>query len=150
MFGDSWWTVRIDNASNVVTTILAVDVKAIDGNGNEIPDGCCQANNTLPVDQAFDRSIRAALSGSQHRCSHSTEAFRKAVRDAVVGHFVEGWQRTLTPNQHAVMAYTPANPNYKLHVTIRYQDEAGYHWLRSETGQPMCAYQGPPSITSMP
>jgi hypothetical protein len=46
-----------------VTTILAIDVKAIDANGFEVPDGCKQANNTMPVDQAFDRSILAALSG---------------------------------------------------------------------------------------
>ena len=64
MLGDSWWTVKIDNASNTVTTILAVDVTAIDANGVEVPDGCRQANNTVPVDQVFDRSIRAALSES--------------------------------------------------------------------------------------
>ena len=64
MLGDSWWTVRIDNGSNAVTTILAVDVTAIDANGVEVPDGCRQANNTVPVDQVFGRSIRAALSES--------------------------------------------------------------------------------------
>ena len=51
MFGDSWWAVRIDNASNAVTTIVAGDVKAIDVNGIEVPDGCRQANYTMPVDQ---------------------------------------------------------------------------------------------------
>src|ERR1700756_5604160 len=47
MFGDSWWTVRIDNASNAVTTILAIDVTALDANGFEVPHGCRQANNTM-------------------------------------------------------------------------------------------------------
>jgi hypothetical protein len=47
-----------------VTTILAIDVAAIDADGIRVPDGCRQANNTMPVDQAFDRSIRAALSGA--------------------------------------------------------------------------------------
>jgi hypothetical protein len=37
MFGDSWWTVRIDNPTNAVTIILAVDVKAVDTNVIDIP-----------------------------------------------------------------------------------------------------------------
>jgi hypothetical protein len=52
MFGDSWWTVRIDNTSNAATTILAVDVTALDANGIQVLDGCRQANNTMPIDQA--------------------------------------------------------------------------------------------------
>ena len=36
MFGDSWWTVRIDNASNAMTTLLAVEVTALDTNGFEV------------------------------------------------------------------------------------------------------------------
>src|SRR5262249_15990472 len=95
MFGDSWWTVRIDNASSPVTPILAVDVKAIDANGIEIPDGCRQANNTMPVDHAFDRSILAALphfDGPPHELgSRLPPAFRQALRDALVGHFVKEW-----------------------------------------------------------
>ena len=62
MFGDSWWTVRIDNASNAMTTLLAVEVTALDTNGFEVTGGCRQANNTMSVDRVFDRSIRAALS----------------------------------------------------------------------------------------
>jgi hypothetical protein len=64
MFGNAWWTVKIENVSNAVATILAVDVAAVDTNGDTVRDGCQQANNTLPVDQAFGRSVQAALSGS--------------------------------------------------------------------------------------
>jgi hypothetical protein len=39
----SWWTARIGNTSNAVTAILAVDAKATDANGTEVPDGCRQA-----------------------------------------------------------------------------------------------------------
>jgi hypothetical protein len=49
MFGDSWWTVRIDNPTNAVTTILAVDVKAVDTKVIDITDGCRRANNTMPA-----------------------------------------------------------------------------------------------------
>jgi hypothetical protein len=148
MFGDSWWTVRIDKASNAVTTILDVDVKALDGNGIEVPDGCRQANNTLPVDQAFDRSIRAALSRSveggmasgvsQHLYSHPTPAFRQAMRDAIAGHFVDEWQCTLPPNQHAVMAYTTTTPNLQA---------ARHNSLRRRSRLPMATHRHQPADT---
>ena len=64
IFGDSSWTVRIDNASNALTTMLAVEVIALDTNGVEIPHGCKPANGTMAVDQALDRSVQAVLSGS--------------------------------------------------------------------------------------
>jgi hypothetical protein len=80
MFGDSWWSVRIDNAGNAATTILAVEVIAIDANGIEVPDGCRPAHNTMPVDQAFDWSIRAALSAySQPRSGQLPSAFKQAL-----------------------------------------------------------------------
>jgi hypothetical protein len=37
MFGETSWTVRIDNASSAVTTILAVDVAAVDADGLDVP-----------------------------------------------------------------------------------------------------------------
>jgi len=138
MFGDSWWTVRIDNASNAMTTLLAVEVTALDTNGFEIIGGCRQANNTMSVDQVFDQTIRAALSdmsGSGFE-RQLVPAFKHAIRDAIVGHLVSEWPHTLPPNQHAVMAYTTTDPNFRLRVTIDYEDEAGYQWQRTDTSQP--------------
>jgi hypothetical protein len=132
MFGDSWWTVRIDNTSSAVTTLLAVDVAAVDANGIEVPGGCMQANNTMPVDQAFDRSILAAMSGFRR-----SPLSKQAMRDALFGHFATEWQRTLPPYQHTVMAYTTTDPDYTLRVTIDYEDEAGYRWRRTDTGHPI-------------
>jgi hypothetical protein len=63
-------------------------------------------------------------------------AFRQAIRDTMVGHFVKEWPRALAPNQHAVMAYTTDDPNCKLRITIEYEDEAGYQWRRTDIGQP--------------
>jgi len=40
------------------------------------------------------------------------------------------------PSEHAVMAYTTTNPNFKLRITIDYEDEAGYQWRRTDTSQP--------------
>jgi hypothetical protein len=132
MLGDSWWAVRLDNASNKVTTLLEVSVKAIDTNGVEVPDGCWQ------VDQAFDRSIRSALSESLETAldRHLTGAIQQAIRDAVAVHFVNGWPRTLAPNHHAVMCYTTTDPSYKLRVTIDYEDEVGFQWRRTDAGLP--------------
>jgi hypothetical protein len=139
IFGDSWWTVRIDNTSNAVTTILAVEVKALDTRGFEVPDGCEQANNTLSLEQAFDRSILATLStftgASEHRSS-LPPTFKQSLRDALVGHFATAWERTLSPNQHAVMAYRTTEPDYTLRVTIDYEDQAGYQWRRTDSSQP--------------
>ena len=136
-FGDSWWSVRIDNAGNAATTILAVEVIAIDANGIEVPDGCRPANNRMPVDQAFDRSIRAALSAyPQPRSSQLPPAFKQVLRDSLVSHFATEWPRTLPPNQHTVIAYATANPDCTLRVTIDYEDKTGYQWRRTDTGQP--------------
>ncbi len=139
MFGESSWTVRIDNASNAVTTILAVDVTALDINGIEVPHCCSQAADTLSADQVFDRSIRAALldmsqGGFEHQL---VPAFKQAIRDTMVGHFVKEWPRTLAPNQHAVMAFATVDPNYQLRISIDYEDEAGYQWQRTDTSQPI-------------
>ncbi len=139
IFGDSWWTVRIDNTSNAVTTILAVEVKAVDNKGFEVRDGCEQANNTMRFDQAFDRSVLAALStftGASERSNRLPPAFKQALRDALVGHFATEWERVLPPNQHTVMAYRTTKPDYTLRVTIDYEDQAGYQWRRTDTGQP--------------
>jgi hypothetical protein len=135
MFGDSWWTVRIDNASRAVMTLVSVDVEAIDANGIAIPDGCRQANNTMPVDQAFDRSI-LALSGSLKGGFQHSPAVKQALRDAVVGHFSTEWKRTLSPNQHTVMAYRTTSSDQSLRVIIVYEDEAGFQWRRTDTSQP--------------
>jgi hypothetical protein len=129
MFGDSWWAVRIDNTSNAVAALLAVDVSAIDANGFEVPGGCAQANNTMRIDQAFDRSIVAAMSGFQR-----SPLANQATRDALFGHFATEWQRILPPYQHTVMAYTTTNPGYTLRITIDYEDEAGYRWRRTDAG----------------
>jgi hypothetical protein len=119
---------------NALTILLDVDVTAIDANGFEVGHGCTQANDTLPVDEAFDRSIRSALSESlRHRLE---QTFKQAIRDALTGHVVKEWPRTLPPNQHAVMAYTTTDPNYRLRITIEYEDEAGYQWRRTDTSQP--------------
>ena len=138
MFGDSSWTVRIDNACNAVTTLLAVEVTALDTNGVEIPEGCKQANATMAVDQVFDRSVQAALSNPPRdgRERPLTGAVKQAIRDALVGHIVDGWPRTIPPSGHALLAHRTTDSNYKLSVTIDYDDEAGYQWRRTDTGQP--------------
>jgi hypothetical protein len=90
-----------------------------------------------PVDQVFDRSIRAALYDVA-RGKFELElvpALKQAVRDAMVGHFVNEWPRTVPP-KHAVMAYITTDPTSKLRITIDYEDEAGYQWRRTDTSQP--------------
>jgi hypothetical protein len=135
LFGDLWWAVRVDNSSRAVMTLLSVDVVAIDANGVAMPDGCRQANNTMPINRAFDRSI-LALSGSLNELPQQSPAVKQALRDAVVGHFSTEWKRTLAPNQHTVMAYTTTSPDHSLRVEIVYEDEAGYQWRRTDTSQP--------------
>lgn len=54
----------------------------------------------------------------------------------MVGHFSTEWQTTLGPNQSALMAYVTTDPNHKLCITIDYEDEAGYQWRRTDSGQP--------------
>ena len=101
-----------------------------------------QASDAMPVDQAIDRSIRAVL--SSHRGSQLVPTLGQEIRDAMVGHFVKEWPRVLPPNQHAVMAYTTIDRNYKLRITIDYEDEAGYQWQRTDTSQPRRADEETP------
>lgn len=134
MLGDSRWIVRIENASNALATIIAVHVVALDTNGFEVSGGCKRVNNAMPVDETFDRSIQAALSES---FGHGLEPhFKQAIREAVASHYVKEWPHALPPNQHAVMAYMTTDPNYRLRITIEYEDHAGYQWRRSDISQP--------------
>jgi hypothetical protein len=138
-----------------MTTIHAVEVKAIDTNGLEVPNGCMQVNNDATLDQAFDRSIIAALSGPRNgrvqqpsfgegtsaggsvQLGHRLpEGLKQALRDALIGHFATEWQRTLPPHEHTVMAFTTTRPDYTLRITIDYEDEAGYQWRRTDAAQP--------------
>lgn len=130
-FGESWWTVKIDNAGNAVTTILAVDVTALDANGFEIPHGCGQAHTTMAFDQAFDRTLRTAHSESSNA---PLPAVRQAMRDALAGHLVQEWPRILPPSQYAVMAYTTTDPSYEPRITVDFED--GYQWRRTDIRQP--------------
>jgi hypothetical protein len=134
MLGDSRWIVRIENASNTLATIIAVHVIALDTNGFEVSGGCKRVNNFMPVNETFDPSIDAALSES---FGHALEPhFTQALRDAMASNFVKEWPRTLPPNQHAVMAYTTTDPNYRLRISIEYEDHVGYQWRRTDTTQP--------------
>lgn len=157
MFGNAWWTVKVENVSNAVATILAVDVAAVDANGDVVPNGCQQSNNTMPTDQAFEKAIRGALSGSlqggfqqsgygallqQHGAAnqlanHLAPTVKQVMQEAMIGHFVTEWHRTLGPNQSALMAYTTKDPKFKLHITVDYEDEAGYQWRRTDSSQPI-------------
>jgi hypothetical protein len=134
IFGELWWTARIDNTSHSLVTILAVEVTAVGADGREVPGGCIRANNAMPADAVIDRSIRAVLSNRPD--SEVIPTLGEAIRDAMAGHFVDEWPRKLQPYQHALMTYVITDPDHKLRVTVDYEDEAGYQWRRSDTGQP--------------
>lgn len=120
-----------------------------------MPQGCQPANNTMPVDRAFERSIRAALSGSleggfqrstyggfippgtaNQLANQVAPTVKKAIQEAMFGQFVKEWRTLLPPNENAVMSYTTENPNYRLHITIDYEDESGFTWRRTNASQP--------------
>jgi len=141
IFGDLWWTVRVDNASNTMASIVAVDVKALDANGFEVPGGCRPASRNVPFDEAFDRAARAVQleslrDGSHQHGSDLVPVLKQAIRDTLAGHLVKRWPRMLSPNQYAVMAYTTTDPSYELCITLEYEDEDGYRWRRTDSGQP--------------
>jgi hypothetical protein len=141
MFGDVWWTVRIDNASNTMTSIVAVDVTALDSDGCEVLDGCRPASRNVPFDEAFDRAARTVQFGSLHDGPHRPGSdllpvLKQAIRDTLAGHLVKRWPRMLSPNQYAVMVYQTTDPSYELRITIDYEDEDGYRWRRTDISQP--------------
>jgi hypothetical protein len=127
ILGDSWWIVRMDNESVASTTIVAVDVTAVDSKGIEVPNGC------LPADNA--RSALAESLGSQLQ-RPLAGTLEQTVQSAVTLHFVKEWPRTLPPLRHAVMTYTAADPSYRLRITVDYKDDEGFQWRRTESRQP--------------
>jgi hypothetical protein len=141
MFGDLWWTVRVDNAGNTVASIVTVDVKAIDANGFEVPGGCRPGNRSVPFDEAFDRAAHTVQLESLRDRPHQpgsdlVPVLKQAIRDTLAGHLVKRWPRMLSPNQYAVMAYMTTDPSYELRITLDYEDEDGYRWRRTDSGQP--------------
>lgn len=127
ILGDSWWTVRVENSSAAPITILSIEVTAIDTNGIEVADGCRPADNA-----------RAAFSESLGLELHEPKAgaFEQAIKTAVTVHFVKVWPRTLPPHRHAVMTYTAVDANYRLRVTVDYEDDEGFQWRRTDADQP--------------
>ncbi|MUL47515.1 hypothetical protein FZI85_13245 [Mycobacterium sp. CBMA293] len=88
-------------------------------------DPCRQADNAR---SAFSESLslqRPAAGELEH-----------ALQTAVSGHFVKQWPRMLAPQRHAAIAYTTADPNYRLSVTLDYEDDEGFQWRRTDAGQP--------------
>ncbi|MCX8564597.1 hypothetical protein OS122_27310 [Mycolicibacterium mucogenicum] len=138
ILGDTSWAVRIDNAGSKAAAILSVEVAAVGPDGVEIPDGCWHVGHSTSDDPDVGRSIRLALEESLETAMDRpfVGPVRQAIRDAVAVHFVNQWPRTLPPNQHAVMCYAAAEPGHKLRVTVDYEDEAGFQWRRTDSGQP--------------
>ncbi|SEB26599.1 MULTISPECIES: hypothetical protein [unclassified Mycobacterium] len=64
MFGENLWTARVNNLSNGAVSLLAVRVIAVDADGNDVPDGCRQANNEVEIGQGIERMIAEGLRGA--------------------------------------------------------------------------------------
>jgi hypothetical protein len=163
MFGPNLWTVKVSNTSNGVVTNLDVSVTAVDAGGNEIPNGCRQANDQVSIGDAFRRLISDALSGAVTGALSTTpmaafggraggmnaDQLRSVIdgrlgagvserfRDAMLGQLAREWMPTLTPGQFAVMAFQTADSNARLRVVLEFEDEAGYRWRRPDDGQPV-------------
>jgi hypothetical protein len=50
--------------------------------------------------------------------------------------------KDISAQPSALMAYTATDPNFKLRITIEYEDEAGYQWQRTDSSQPRRSDQG--------
>jgi hypothetical protein len=163
LFGENMWTVKVSNTSTGVVTNLDVSVTAIDANGNEIPNGCRQANDQVKIGDGFRRLISDALSGSVTGALAASPAslfggragglnadqLRSVIdgrlgagvserfRDAMLGQLAREWMPTLTPGQFAVMAFKTVDRNARLRVVLEFEDEAGYRWRRPDDGQPV-------------
>jgi hypothetical protein len=44
------------------------------------------------------------------------------------------------------MAYTTTDPSYELRITIDYEDQAGFHWRRTDASQPVRTDQDSPEL----
>jgi len=128
ILGDRWWTVRIDNASAAATIIHSVAVTAVDTNGIEVRGGVQAADNArLALSERLGSRLQAPQSG----------VLEQVVQTAVTDHFVKDWPRSLPSHRHAVMAYTATDPSFRLHVTVEYEDDEGFQWRRTDTGEPL-------------
>jgi hypothetical protein len=76
--------------------------------------------------QQMDRFISQRLGGD----------FSARLREAMAGELATEWMTTLTPNQQSVMAFKATSADFRLQISIEFEDEAGYRWERSDSTQP--------------
>lgn len=59
-----------------------------------------------------------------------------ALRQAMIGQIQSEWPPSLGPGASTSVAYRATRPGLRLHIGIRFEDEAGYVWNRINSDQP--------------
>lgn len=142
--GKGMWRVQVCNHSVGPITRLSVDVSAVDANGNQV-DGVRPSKDVISMDEVFSRIIGDGLAsgfsrmigqGSARMLGNSVASqARPALNDALVGHVADGFPSGLAPDQSAIVLYV-LPPGTTPSVVMKFNDEAGNGWSRTNDGDP--------------
>jgi hypothetical protein len=140
LLGPQIWAVTVMNHSASLATGLTVSVDAVDSDGNELPDACRRSRQ--PIADVFAK-LRTGPWPEDHRPLIDPGAespargsvFLGERTDVLAAHTALDFPRWLRPNQHASALYE-LELNASPRVRIRFEDEEGEVWSRTNGAEP--------------
>jgi hypothetical protein len=141
LLGPQIWAVTVMNSGTSLAVGLTVSVDAVDANGNDVPDGARRSRQ--PIAEVFARlrtepwpdAYRPPVDPA-HVTSTGPQVFPTTAMNVVAAHTALDFPRWLRPNQRASALYA-VDPNASLRVRIRFEDETGEVWSRTNDAAPV-------------
>jgi hypothetical protein len=152
LLGPQIWAVTVMNHSLSLATDLTVRVDAVDREGNDLFDGARRSRQA--ISDVFAK-LRTGPWPDEHRPLIDRSgvslargpSFLTNAMDVLAAHTALDFPRWLRPNQHASALYV-LEPNASPRVRVKFKDEAGEVWSRTNDAEPE-RVSSPPASKSM-
>jgi hypothetical protein len=149
LLGPQIWAVTVMNHSLSLATDVTVRVDAVDREGNDLLDGARRSTQSLS--DVFAK-LRTGPWPDEHRPLIDRSgvslargpSFLTNAMDVVAAHTALDFPRWLRPNQHASALYA-LEPNASPRVRVKFKDEAGEVWSRTNDAEPERVSSSPAS-----
>jgi len=140
LLGPQTWAVTVVNHGISLAVDLRVSVKAVDSEGNDLPNGVTRS--TQAIADVFAK-LRSGPWPDEHHplidpagvLPTRRPVFLISRMDLLAAHSALDFPRWLRPNQHASALYS-LEPNASLCVCIQFEDEAGEVWSKTNDAEP--------------
>jgi hypothetical protein len=140
LLGPQTWAVTVVNHGTSLAVDLQVSVKAVDSEGNDLPNGV--RRSTQAIADVFAK-LRSGPWPDEHHPLIDPAGVLRTLRpvflisrmDLLAAHSALDFPRWLRPNQHASALYS-LDPNASLCVCIQFEDEAGQVWSKTNDAEP--------------